>query len=94
MACVLLRHTVRNAGDAIFDQHGPEIDQQAKSFIGKLEIGLQLLFEHLGDFLDRLKLNNDFVLDHQIGAISDINYHALVLQGNRFFGFYFQAAFA
>jgi len=68
----LFFQSIDDTGNAVFDRHRVEVDQQAKSLICQPQIGQKLLFVNRCDGLDRLDLDDRAVLDNQIGPEPDI----------------------
>jgi hypothetical protein len=82
----LVRHTVGNSKNAVFDERCAEIDQRAEALVSQLEIGLELFFVDSGDFLYLLKFDNHLVFDHQVSAISHVDFDPFIVKWNRLFG--------
>jgi len=70
------------AGDAVFQQPGVEVDQQADSFLHQTHVSQELGFEYRHGPLDTLYLHHHEAFDDEIDAIF-AEEMALVIRGER-----------
>ncbi len=72
--CVrLFFQSVDDTSNAVLDESGVEVDQQAKSFVGQPQVGEQLLSVNRCEDLNRLDLDDHLILDDQVGPEPDVN---------------------
>jgi hypothetical protein len=90
----LFGKSVDDAGDAVAEVLGAEVDEQAEALVGEAEVGEKLLAMDGSKLLDGLEFDDDHVLDKEIGAEGDVEHHAIVDNGDRELTLDAQAAFA
>ena len=74
---------VKDSGDAVLYQHDVEIHQEADLLVGQTKVGEKLLLVDRCDCLDGLDLDDDFIVDDQVGIETRLNGNSVVNDGDR-----------
>lgn len=69
--------------DAVFQKNLIEVDEEAKSFSGKFEVGKQLRLEQSDQPLDGFDLNDHAICDYKIQPKSCVKSDVLINDGKR-----------
>lgn len=75
---LLLSEVVGDASDAVLEVRFPEVEKQAQTVASDAEIREDLFSVRESQALDALQLNQDQILDDEIGAEANVEAHVLI----------------
>ena len=87
-----LGKSVRQPGNAVFDERRAEVDPQAEAFVSELDVGERLLLVNRMLGLHRLQFDHDEILDEKSGSEPHIKAQSVVFDRNGNLALYSQPA--